>query len=227
MNTDDRFSDEQLNAFIDGELDAEERSRMFSEAEQDPELEKRLCQQKTLGELVRHAYQEPPRPNRQQNRGQRRGPLGRALVASALILVGLAGGLLVHSHLDRGAALTAPAKPGNYILHVSNGDQATMQATLRQANELISSGTLENPHRVEVVANERGLDLLRSDITPFAAEIAQLADSDVVFYACSRAIQRLEEQGVTVKLVPQAHGEFTALDRVILRMQDDWEYIKL
>jgi len=48
-----------------------------------------------------------------------------------------------------------------------------------------------------------------------------------VFYACSKTIQRLEEKGVVVTLVPEAIAGYTALDRVVLRMQDGWEYIKI
>ena len=48
-----------------------------------------------------------------------------------------------------------------------------------------------------------------------------------MFYACSKAIERLEEKGVDVRLVPEAIPGFTALDRVVERMQDDWQYIKL
>jgi intracellular sulfur oxidation DsrE/DsrF family protein len=80
---------------------------------------------------------------------------------------------------------------------------------------------------VEIVANERGLDLLRSDVTPFAEEIRALQKNNVVFYACARSIQRLEESGVKVILVPDIRQDYTALDRVVMRMQDGWKYEKI
>jgi intracellular sulfur oxidation DsrE/DsrF family protein len=227
MNEEEKFSEEQLNAFIDGELDAEEKSRIFNEADHDLELEQRLCQQRKLGELVRHAYQNPPVPEGRPASRRRRSPLHRALVAGVFILVGIAGGLLAHQQLDRQMPAAFAEAPNNFILHVSRGDEKTMLAALRKARELIEDDSPNHPTRVEVVANERGLNLLRSDVTPFAAEIAALADERVVFYACSRAIQRLEERGVEVQLVPQANDDYTALDRVVMRMQEDWNYIKL
>lgn len=231
MNRDDFISDEQLSAFLDDELDADEKSRIFSEAESDAELDRRICHQRKIRELVRHAYHDVPRPERRSTGGGRRGPLAYSLVASVLLLIGIGGGLLTHQLLDqRGAApadMLAATESRNFLLHVSSGTPADMRAVLKRAREILASSDQAHPHRVEVVANEQGLNLLRSDITPFADEIAALADSSVVFYACSRAIQRLEERGVSVQLVPQANTEYTALDRVVLRLQEGWNYSKL
>jgi intracellular sulfur oxidation DsrE/DsrF family protein len=98
---------------------------------------------------------------------------------------------------------------------------------LQKARELLSSAEPGKPRRVEVVANEQGLNLLRSDITPFSEEIRALANEDVIFYACSKAIERLEEKGVEVRLVPEAVSNYTALDRVVSRMKDGWQYVKI
>ena len=77
------------------------------------------------------------------------------------------------------------------------------------------------------MANDKGLNLLRSDITPFSRKISALANHNVIFYACSKAIQRLEEKGIEVHLVPEAIPGYTALDRVVIRMKDGWQYIKI
>ena len=55
MKKDEHVSEERLNALIDGELDSEEGNALFSEAEQSAELDQRLCQQRKLKELVKHA----------------------------------------------------------------------------------------------------------------------------------------------------------------------------
>ena len=70
MKKEDHISEEQLNAFVDGELDSEEISCLFDEAEQSAELDQRLCQQRKLKELVKHAYQDVPEPRRHLS-GQR------------------------------------------------------------------------------------------------------------------------------------------------------------
>ena len=232
MKKDDFISDEQLSAFLDDELDADEKSRIFSEAERDPELDRRICHQRKVRELVRHAYNDVPRPEQRSTGSGRRGPLAYSLAASVMVLIGLGAGLLTHKLWDQRNPVAPTGTPAataspDYILHVSSGTPESMRVVLNKAREILASADATHPHRVEIVANEQGLNLLRSDITPFAEEIAALADSSVVFYACSRAIQRLEEQGVSVRLVPQANPDYTALDRVVLRLQDGWNYLRL
>jgi len=237
MKKDHQVSEEQLNAFVDGELESEETNNFFNEAEQSAELDQRLCQQRKLKELVKHAYREVPEPR--QSRSMRRMPksvFGLALVASVLLVVGAVSGLFIHGYFEHGsingeyaAAIhpTQAAANENYILHVSSGDPEQMRIALKKAQALLSSGGPGAQHEVEIVANEQGLDLLRSDVTRFRDEISYLASESVVFYACSKTIQRLQEKGVEVKLVPEAIQGFTALDRVVLRMHEGWQYIKI
>jgi intracellular sulfur oxidation DsrE/DsrF family protein len=237
MNKDEYTSEEQLNAFVDGELDSEEKSCLFAEAEQSPELDQRLCQQRKLKELVKHAYQDVPEPRRLLS-GQRvpRSVPGMTAVASLLLVLGFTTGLLISGYFNQGplpGGQTANPNPlavavmENYILHVVSGEPAKMRQTLQKARELLSSAEPGKPRRVEVVANEQGLNLLRSDMTPFSEEIRALANEDVIFYACSKAIERLEEKGVEVRLVPEAVSDYTALDRVVSRMKDGWQYVKI
>jgi intracellular sulfur oxidation DsrE/DsrF family protein len=54
-----------------------------------------------------------------------------------------------------------------------------------------------------------------------------LQKNNVVFYACSKTIQRLEEKGEDVYLVPHTIANYTALDRVVTRMQEGWHYEKI
>jgi intracellular sulfur oxidation DsrE/DsrF family protein len=237
MKKDHHVSEEQLNAFVDGELEPEETNTFFNEAEQSAELDQRLCQQRKLKELVKHAYREVPEPR--QPSSVRRLPnsmFGLALVASVLLVTGAIAGLFLHGYFEHGSinggyAATSNSNPaaitGNYIIHVSSGDPDKMELALQKAQALLSSAGPGALRRVEVVANEKGLDLLRSDVTRFKDEISYLASEQVVFYACSKTIQRLQEKGVDVRLVPEAVQGFTALDRVVLRMHEGWQYIKI
>ena len=237
MKKDEHVSEERLNALIDGELDSEEGNALFSEAEQSAELDKRLCQQRKLKELVKHAYQDVPEPRRfLARKGKGRGMFGMAFAASVLILLGVTSGLFLRGFIDpaprpqtlaaTGGAQTAAASE-NYILHVINGEPEQMKLALQRTRELLDAAESGHHRQVEIVANEKGLDLLRSDITPYADEISALANENVIFYACSKAIQRLEEKGIEVQLVPEAIPGYTALDRVVIRMKDGWQYIKI
>ena len=230
MNKDIDISEEQLNAFVDGELESEERSCLFDEAERSAELDQRLCQQRKLKELVKHAYREVPDPKRNlPGRRSRSSLIGFAMAASLLFAVGVTAGVFIRDFTDPGArpggyaaasdtqAVTAAE---NYILHVISGEPEQMRLALQKAKALLSTAEDGRPRQVEVIANERGLDLLRSDVTQFSSEISALANENVIFYACSKAIRRLEEKGIEVQLVPEAIAGFTALDRVVIRMKD-------
>jgi intracellular sulfur oxidation DsrE/DsrF family protein len=234
MKKDEHFSEEQLNAFVDGELDPEEKSRLYNQSADSPDLDLRLCQLRKLKELVRHAYDDVPPAKRPGGAPSRRsGPFGRSLVAGVLLAVGATAGYLgqslISAEFANNPATTTQAQEqiDNYLLHVISADPEQMLSALAHAKYLLDSADDGQVRRVEIVANERGLDLLRSDITPFAEEIQALQKNNVVFYACARSIQRLEEKGVKVILVPDIRKDYTALDRVVMRMQEGWKYEKI
>lgn len=235
MKRDADFSEEQLNAFVDGELDPEEKSRLYNESSRSPELDHRLCQHRKLKELVRYAYDDAPMPDvSYRTRMGRSSGIWRSLVAGVLLAAGAAVGLAGHalignepSELTAAEATGQVTEPENFLLHVISGEPEQMRAALDYARFLLESDGERSVGRVEIVANEQGLDLLRSDVTPFASEVADLQRRSVVFYACSRTIERLEEQGIDVTLLPEARREYTALDRVVMRMQAGWTYQKI
>jgi len=233
---DEQFSDEQLNAFVDGELDSKERTQLLDESAKSKELDERLCKRRKLKELVSVGYQQVPKPNRinHSDNGWKFGT--RALVAGVLILVGLGSGVMLQKVYmqQQSRALNDVVNSSieqavdNYILHVTSGSPEAMKVVLKKAKSLIDESKATNKKvQVEIIANEKGLNLLRSDVTPFADEITALSGNNIAFYACSRAIEILEEKGVKVMLVPEAMSNSTALDRVVTRMQEGWNYIKI
>lgn len=233
MKRDDIISDEQLNAFTDGELEPDEEDRIFTLSEQCSELDGRLCQQRKLKELVQHAYRTVPGKRRSEWRIRPRKDL-LSLTAAAIVTlaVGIAAGwFAARSMDDPRAGLTvaqsATAAHDSWLLHVSSDEPEMMEAALTRAERLMSAPDATPGRRVEIVANESGLNLLRSDTSPFADRIRELAANDVMFFACTRAIERLREQGIEVKLLPEADTRYSALDRVALRLQEGWSYQRL
>jgi len=233
----DSISEEQLNAFVDNELEESEQEQLFALSEESTELEKRLCRQRKLKEMVQHAYRSPPDPVK----GRRAQVPGRwfsmsGLAAALLLAVGFLLGSLVSVPFQPGAAPVGQDIPDpvpvagshtNYLLHLASSDPDDMMRALERAEQFLAAADESDGVQVEIVANEGGIDLLRSDVTPFASRIRDLAAHDVLFFACSKTIQRLEEHGIDVQLVPQANRHFTALDRVSKRLQEGWEYVKL
>lgn len=228
MNRDGKVSEEQLNAFIDGELDTEDESRIFELADESPELDARLCQQRKLKEMLQHAYRDVPQARKRgAQTGSRARMLGMAIAALFLLATGISVGWFASLTMGPVDSAAQVAQSDTYLLHVTTSDPRRMQMALRRADELMNGPGATDARRVEIVANESGLDLLRSDVTPFAEQIRTLAAQNVLFFACTRAIERLEAEGVEVKLVPEANSDFSALDRVVLRIQQGWEYVKI
>jgi len=236
----DYVSEQQLHAFVDGELDSTEKNRVFELAEHAPDIDTQLCEYRKLKEMLRHAYADPPRPSPARPFAGGKGSTSLRLVAGfVLLVVGALGGWIAHGPIgpDAGsqtgspaasgpiaAASGVPAQSDRLLLHVAGSDPASLEAALDLAERAIGDGS---GRLVEVVANEGGLDLLRSDVTPFAERVAELSERQVLFFACSTAIQRLRDKGVDVRVLPQANVEYSALDRVVLRLQEGWAYQKI
>ena len=229
MNRDERISEEQLNAFVDDELEPNEKRNVYSEASRCPDLDQRLCQQRKVKDLVKLAYEDVPRPERTGPPPLgRRNLFGWALAASLLLAVGIVLGMAARNAIDPAAEpVMVAAEPTSFLLHVASGSPADMAAALQRAEYLLATAPEESARQVEIVANEQGLNLLRSDVTQFADKISLLQANDVVFYACSKTIERLEENGIEVQLVPYTIADYTALDRVVMRMQEGWHYEKI
>jgi intracellular sulfur oxidation DsrE/DsrF family protein len=226
-----KFSEEQLNAFVDDELTAAEREEILAASAVDAEVAQRLCVLRASKDLVRHAYDRHalPMPARVS---QSRGWWGGALAAGVMLVVGVFLGVQMQRSApeqpDSALAWASNffvAQPGRMLVHLDHADTEHMEAALDLVAAYLEKHA--NAH-VEIVVNNRGLDLLRTDRTPFAARIAELEISyaNVVFIACERAIARFEGEGEQVAILPQARRTRNAIAHIADRVQGGWTYIK-
>ncbi len=242
------FSDEYLNAFIDGELDDEERELLLDELRRNETLNARLCDLQKVRELLQHAYAHPPEPPRDSalTPPRRRSRLVTSIAASIALGVGVllgwnmhdirqpAGNLLeIAQSLQLGGATgAADNEPWRVVLHVTTADSHRLATLLDEAEGLLArhAGGAARPVAVEVLANGRGLDLLRVDTTPFAERIRELQAryDNLTFKACSNAIKRLKrEKNIDVILLPEAKVVPTAIGEVIQRQREGWAYVQI
>lgn len=233
---------EYLNAFVDGELAADERTRAMALLESDAEFKLRTCELRTLKDRVKGAYAEvPAAPARPLSR--RIGPgLKQALAAGLLLALGVGGGWMARDWkglepgYDRLAGL-----PGGYraitlaeqvdadkvILHLDSGAPERLAAVLNLADKLLAEKGASG--RVEIVVNSFGLDLLRSDVTPLAGRIEDMArqHANLSFVACGQTVARLKRGGVKVELLPVAHTASSVISEIVTRMEQGWVYVKV
>lgn len=233
MNDTRVYSDEHLNAFVDKQLSAQECDELLAAGATDVELGQRICALRATKELVRHAYGHLPTARRRPNRHL---PIwGGALAASVALIVGVLAGWLGHhaaTSSEKPGSMAAwggrlfAAEPARILIHLDSSRSEQMDAALDLAEAyLAKTGSAQ----VEIIANHRGLELLRVDTTPYAARIAELKarHARVGFVACGLTIARLEGAGVEVELVPEAAVAKTAIEHVADRVQQGWTYLKI
>ncbi len=238
------ISQEQLNAFIDGELDLVEKDRLFVALEKDPELAHQLCALRAVKEMVSHGYAEPP-PAYQKNMARQFGA-SHYLATGMVLVLGLAIGWFGRdwnnsqrpaqptrnqAEMQRSVSLAGiKSDTRKIVLHVDSGQPVKLKTLLDDVDYLLQhQRVMGQPVQVEVIANNYGLDLLRADVTPYAARIEKLArqHTNISFVACGQTMRRLSKEGVKVKLLPETRVAPTAIGEIINRLQHGWTYIKV
>ncbi|MDA8261084.1 MAG: hypothetical protein M0Z99_36505 [Betaproteobacteria bacterium] len=229
MNEAGKFSDEQLNAFVDHQLGAQECDEILAAIARDAELGQRLCALRSAKELVRHAYGNVPAAGR--GRSRQLSIWGGALAAGVALVVGVLAGWLGHhaaakGEMPRAMAALFAVEPARILIHLETSQSEQMDAALDLAEAYLAKA---GNAQVEVITNHRGLELLRRDTTPYAMRIAELKShhARVGFVACGLTIARLQDVGVEVELIPEAAVARTAIEHVAERVQQGWTYLKI
>ena len=240
------ITDEQLNLFIDEELDTAEKDLIHQAMLDDTTLRERVCQLKAVRELVGYAYEstpEPKRENKPDGKYARRTLQG--IAASLLIGLGVITGWMVNDSVrstDRIASATdvfeyfkykAPAdRTGRkIIIHVTTGDIVAVNAALNEAEQLLASyqesGT---PMQLDIITNKDGINMLRVGVSPYVDRIERIIDENenVSFYACQRSINKaVKKGGKNIVMLPHTVTTKTAQDLISDRLDKGWVYIKV
>jgi intracellular sulfur oxidation DsrE/DsrF family protein len=254
---DKSISDERLNAFIDDELDAAEKSEVFEALSSDSRLNQEACELRQLSELVRHAYDRPPaiesyycRP-----RARRFGAWGQAVAASLLLAVGAALGWVAHQPpAQQGAErdlhamywdgqrafqntdlnkVSNQSGPKRIIVHLNTSSPEKFEKALDTAEQLLETyGSADQESEIEVVANASAIRMLRSDYSPYADRVRQLQDRyfNLTFLACKDAIDHIREiegPDSDVSLLPDVAVTPSALEHILERLKEGWVYINV
>jgi uncharacterized protein len=236
------ITDEQLNAYIDDELEFEERKRVFHLLEEDEVLTHEAQELRQLRAMLQNAYRTPPTPSAKDPiRRSSRGTLVKSVAAGLLVAIGtLLGwygnqefiGETRHMALQAEDAQFSLAINGqtNLLLHLSSGDPARMDAALSYAERLLAKHKQQGkPFKLEVVVNDGGVKLLRKGTSPFPQRIKVLLGKydNVSFLACASALQKLRDRGVKVELLPGIHSDKTILEEIVKRLEGGWRYLKI
>jgi len=236
MKSIEPISDEQLNAFLDGQMDEGERARIIQAARNDKALAEKLCSLRHGKDMIRLAYRHtPPHPG-VHPRGIPAASWRSLGAAAIILLLGAVCGWSAHDWWPAQPAVfysTAQAPTSlasdHILLHIDSMDSARIRKAFNVLENLLANDQTHGRHlKLEVVANSSGLKLLRAN-SPYAPRIAALSKrhSNLSFLACGVAMENAKlKEGHKVKLLPQAHRIDAALGRIVRRLREGWTYVK-
>ncbi len=237
-----RLSAEELNAFVDDELCAEDRERVRAGIQADAALTQQVCALDQLQDWLREAYRAPPVPPRRGIRQRGLGVLAWVPVTAAacgLLCVGALLGWLVAKQMALpntvpesvlAARVLPPVVDARHVL-VRWGSDAPQKAqeSLDMVKTLLAQSAHEPGFRLEVLANAEGVRLLSAEDSPYAAEIEALAKQypNVRFLACGNSMKTLEKTGKSLRLLPHVQITPSAVEQVASRVREGWAYLSI
>ena len=250
-----QFSDEHLNAFIDGELDSAEKNDVFETLDNDDGLRRDAYELRQLGELFRHAYDRPPGIEKYRKIERRRpDPWRRA--AAAVLLIGFGGtlGWFAHQQPDQVSAssmsamywdehkafqntdlsqITSDQSSKKIIVHLNTSSAARFEKALDTAEQLMKTYSHSDMGaEIEVVANASAIKMLRTGYSPYADRVRELQDRylNLTFLACKDAmdhVRELEKLDSDVTLLPDVDVTPSALEHILNRLSEGWVYLNV
>ncbi|MDG4867070.1 DsrE family protein [Guyparkeria sp. 1SP6A2] len=231
-------TEREINAFVDDQLDAESRQYVRAAMRKDPELAKAVCDADQLKDWVQQAYAAPPHSKTARLTEPRSSWGKSALAATVLLGVGLVAGWAGGAMLQPGqlagtsekmAGVGVQKQAARVILHVGSSDTDKMDEALDTAESLLSNGGSQNDFKLQILANSDGVDLLRTQTSPYAQRINNMISNhpNVEFTVCGQSLSRLRRRGEDVGVLPNVQVVDTAMGEVVERLQRGWSYVRI
>lgn len=237
-------SDETLHAFVDGELAVDEREALIARMREDADLAQRICSLRSLKSMVQLGYARLPAAADRAHPAPRRQLLQRCAFGCLVLLAGVGGWVLRGADAGTVAVARPVAMPAGYaavslareadpnrvLLHLDSAAPDRMQAVLDQAERLLDAAEREGrAMQLEVVANSRGIQLLRAGHSPHAGRMARMKQrhANLQWVACGQSIARLASEGQKVELLPATRTAPTAISEIVTRLQQGWTYVRV
>jgi intracellular sulfur oxidation DsrE/DsrF family protein len=244
--TDNSYTDEQLNLFIDNQLDTAEKDEIRHAILEDATLRERVCQLKAVRELVGYAYENVPVPVSGKAAGNNvpADYIWKGIAASLLLALGMLAGWFVND-TTRSMQIASAADVFQYyknatpadrterkiILHVTTGEISAVKGALDEAEQLLASyrdaGT---PMKLDIVTYKEGINMLRVGVSPYLGRIEEIIENNdnVSLYACQRSLAKAaKKEGKEIVLMEKAVTDKTAQELISERLKKGWIYIKV
>jgi len=240
-------SNELLGAFVDHELACSDKRTLAEEIRTNPEMADRAQALLDLKSAIKQAYPDTVtvKDSRETSTSKLSGRFFKQSIAASVIMTcGLLLGALFNPADFNGHQQSVAAGDSLFgikvnpvthddnkvLLHVSTSELDKLDFLLTKTERLLlDSKTSNHPLNIEVIANSKGIDLLRKGTTPYAKRIMKLQQQyeNLQFIACKNTIQRLKKSGQNVQMIEGVNSKRPALDTIINRMDKGWTYVKI
>lgn len=240
MKDSNKIDEVMLAAFVDDQLDIDNREAIIRAMDEDESLREKVYDLRKTKDLMKLSFggENPPEasPKIYTNTFHSQCVARIAAVFTALA-IGLSAGFTGYqycsqtghaSHMSaQNLAALTQQQGERIILHISESDPVQFERTLAYTESFLNKHKNNNKVRIEVVANAGGIDLLRQDY-PMSNKVKSMMDEydNITFIACTNAINRLRAQGFKPTMIKDIDTEKTVLTHIIERLRTGWTYVK-
>jgi len=236
---------QQLDAFVDGQLDQNDRIEILDAMGGSGEIRDRVADTRRLKDLVRLAYQDQKAQSSRSSQPQTKytshvvaavlGALSMLFLMQLINSPAEFGRSLKNTEMAGGEGGTefTPARlqmPEQVLFHLSSGDQQDGQELLDQV-EMVASHYEKTGRdlRVIVVTNNEGLRLYQAGYSDHADRIRELYAryDNIVFAACGTTLGKRIRTGEEVELLPEVIVVDSGVAEIVRRQQQGWKYIRI
>ena len=163
------FSDEMLNAYIDGELGDDDARRLLEQLPDDHDLSERLAHLREVSDMLKMSY-AGIRPPGKCEFMLSRWTTSHSLVAGVLLFAGIAIGWFIHQPEQQPGLIASYSQhqPDDgvwrIVIQVSTADPYMQQALLDETESILDTFRKNGKKlEVEIVASGGGLSMLMTD----------------------------------------------------------------
>lgn len=233
MSVADKFTVQNLHAYIDGDLSYQEKNAFEEAMQLDEDLKDEVCELRKVKQQILEHYQKvdiPPMPQLEEPKS--RGWMAHWPMAASIALAFGLGFVVSHQTdgfaFNPSSSLVASIEPQKVILHIDSDKPQRVASLLQTANQLLEKTSVsKQAPQVEIVANDHGIDLFDQANKNRAEIIEMLKKYDnLKLIACKRALERRVEEGHPVKLISNVESDRTAVDEIVSKMEQGWHYQK-
>jgi len=240
-----KFTDQQLDAFVDGQLGHKDRTEILGAMENSSDIRNKVADGRRLKDLIQLTYQDE-RPNYTHSPITSKrfwSHAGAAALGALSMLVVMqmtltpaafkssASNHETASMPDDIALLpTVTLMPERVLFHLSSSDKLVAEELLDQVKLVADQYRKTGKElRIIVITNNEGLRLYQTTYSDQAERIRELYRryDNIIFAACGTTLGGFTEAGEKPRLLPEVIVVDSGVAEITRRQFQGWKYIRI